>query len=173
MIGECRLDFPMIKTLCNTIFRIWNVKARLPYTLWSLYLVQSAPEETKWDGRASDYMFLINFLNRTPWEEKHKALCDAMEKMEKELEKNIYTEAEYMEFCKEIQECSQMMKRVEEIVDIFECYFVPDSSPSGKHLRLKYQDHYHYEPNGTRQVVWVSPNGRVIFEDEIPHPPIV
>lgn len=66
-----------------------------------------------------------------------------------------------------------MMKRVEEIVDIFECYFVPDSSPSGKHLLLKYQDHYHYEPNGTRRVAWVSPNGRVIFEDEIPPPPIV
>lgn len=173
MIIECIFDFQMIKTLCNTIFRIWNVKARLPQALWSLYLVQSAPEETKWDGRAYDYIFLINFLNRTPWEEKHKALCDAMEKMERELENNIYTEAEYIEFCKEIQECSRMMKRVEDIVEVFECYFVPDSSPSGKHLYMKYQDSYHYDPNGFRQVVWVSPSGRIIFEDEVPSPPIV
>lgn len=163
MLLVFRLDLDMVRTLCNAIYTIFKTEANLPETLEWLYTIQSVPEEKIWDGRPFDYVCLIRFLNRISWHEKHKGLCDAMEVWENGLKNNVYTEAEYIAFCNEMQECSKVMKRVQEIIDVFECHFVKDSSPSGQCLELKYKPYHQYDTTYSKEVVWVSPEGTVVF----------
>lgn len=140
---------------------LWGLDANLPEELKCIY-VGHLRERTKWDGRPYDYVCLIRFLNRMSWSEKHKALCNVMDNMEKELAGNLHTEADYLKVCGDLKTYNQFMKGVEDIVDVFECHFLPDRSPSGQCLELKYKDYHQYDPRNTKQVVWVSPEGAIV-----------
>lgn len=79
-------------------------------------------------------------------EEKQNRLCDAIESKEEDLKNDICKEMDYIRFCGEVKECSMMMKRIEKIVDVFECHFVIDPLSSTKYLELKYKK-YHKHNN--------------------------
>lgn len=146
-----------IRLLCNTLYTLWDMDTGLPEELTCLYMGHLY-KRTKLDGRPYDFVCLIRFLNRMSWTEKHEAMCRVMDRMENELADNLRTEADYLKVCEDLKTYHQFMKSVEDIVDVEECQFLP-----GPCLELKYRNYHKYDPRYTRQIVWVSPQGAIVY----------
>lgn len=168
MLHVRKFDLKEIRFLCQMIYTIWEFDTKLPEELKWVYFEHtsfSSTSRTIWNGRPYDYVCLIRYLNRMSQETKHNALCRAMDKMELELSANRKTEAEYIKVCDELKEFSNYMKSIGDIIDVVECHFVPEDvlPESGQYLELKYKKYHEYDSELTRQVVWVSPEGRLVF----------
>lgn len=164
MLSVYRFDLERIRILCKTIFTICSGDAKLPEELRCIYIEHALHNDNTWCGRPYDYVCLVRFLNKMSYDVKHNALCDALARMEKESEKNLLSEAEYMVSCNDLKACNDLMKSVEKIVDVFEYQFLMDESIHSKVLELKYKDHLQYEiSKEMRQVVWMSPSGNIVF----------